>query len=293
MEKICLITDSPSDLTHELAEQNDVRVLPVTVNYGGMEHKEFEEIDIYEYWDFLEQNEELPSTAQITPAQYIAEFHRAREEGFTKVLCLVINANGSGTYASGMVARDLFYAEHGEDMEIRILDSQNYTIAYGQAMVLARHAIENGATFEQVIELVEDHISRVEAVAAVYTLRQMRKSGRIGGAAACVGELLGIKPLIHLCGGRVDVAEKARGERNLLSKLCEYVDSKIDREAPQKDACAIIHAKVPEEDFVFIETFLREKYGLTDVPRIPFGCSLTTNTGPNVIGIVYYGKKRV
>ena len=292
MEKICLMTDSASDLTHEMAKEFDIRILPVTITYAGKEHKEFEEINVSEYWDYLEENDELPTTAQITQAQYMEAFERARKDGYQKIIAVLINGNGSGTYASGIVARDLYCAEHGKDMQICLIDSQNYTIAYGKALILARKAIRNGASFEEAIAKIHDHISRVEAAAAVFSLRQLRKSGRINGAAACVGELLGIKPLIHLSNGGVDVVDKVRGEKVLIQKLCNFVDGRMDNAMPQDDAIYIIYSKVPEEYILTIEEHLRTKHGLDHVERIPFGCSVSTNTGPNILGIVYYGEKR-
>ena len=292
MEKVCLITDSASDLPKEYAERYDIWVLPVRVTYGGVEKKEFYDIQPPEFWDFLEGNEELPSTAQITPSVYMAAFLKAKELGYTKVLCLMINGNGSGTYASGKVAVDLFYSEYGRELDIRVLDSKNYTIAYGQALVLARKALEDGANFEEAVELVEDHISRVEAVAAIFSLRQLKKSGRINGASAFVGEILGIKPVLHLCDGQVNIPIKVRGDKGLLPKMFDYVRQRAVRGADQKDAMFIIHGKVSDQEKAEVARFLEQEFGVKDVPFIPMGCSLTTNTGPNVVGIVYYGEKR-
>ena len=292
MEKICLMADSACDLTREMAEKYDIRILPVTITYAGSEHKEFEEIDITEYWEFLDTNEEQPTTAQITPTQYIEAFLRAKEDGYTKVIFLAINAAGSGTYNSGVIARDLFYGEYGEDMEIRVIDSQNYSYAYGAALILARRAIENGASFEEVVSLIEDHTSRVEAAAAVFTLRNLRKSGRVKGAAAIAGELLGIKPIIHLCSCGVDVVGKVRGDKAAVAGLIKFVDSRIDKTAPQKDTVCILYAKTPDEYAEMIEEYFHREFGIEDVIRVPLGGSICTNTGPNIVGIVYYGEKR-
>lgn len=292
MEKVCLITDSASDLPKDLAQEYDIWVLPVTVTYGGKEAREYYDIEPKEFWDFLETHEELPSTAQISPAQYLEAFARAEAEGYDKVICLMINGDGSGTLASGKVAIDLYRTEHTGGLDIRLIDSKNYTIAYGQAMVLARQALREGVGFEEVVSLVEDHISRVEAVAAIFTLRQLKKSGRINGAAAFMGELLGIKPMIHLCDGQVNIPVKVRGDKALLPKMFDYVRERADRSADQRRACFVIHGDIPDREKEEVHAFLREEFGLENVRDIPFGCSLTTNTGPNVIGIVYYGEKR-
>lgn len=292
MEKICLIADSACDITREMAREYDIRVLPVSITYAGGEHKEFEEIKIEEYWDFLEQNEELPSTAQVSPVQHLEAYEKAKADGYTKIIELLINAAGSGTFASATVARDMYYAEHGHDIEICLIDSKNYSITYGKALILARRAINNGASFEQAIEIINEHISRVEAAAAVFSLRQLRKSGRIGGASALAGALLGIKPLIHLCDGSVDVVDKVRGDKQIIKKLCDYVDSRMDADYDQSEALYLLCSKIPEEYIVQVEAHLCEKCGVKSIERIPLGCSITTNTGPNILGIVYYGKKR-
>ena len=290
MEKICLMTDSASDLTREMAQEFDIRVLPVTITYAGAEHKEFEEIDVFEYWDFLEENEELPTTAQITPAQYLEAFDRARQDGYEKIIAVLINGNGSGTYASGIVARDLYYSEHGQDMEICLIDSKNYTIAYGKSLILARQAIVNGAGFEEVVRLIEDHVSRVEAAAAVFSLRQLRKSGRINGAAACVGELLGIKPLIHLCNGGVDVVDKVRGEKAVVSGIIRKVSDRVVQS--EKQNALLLYGDVPAARIEELEKRLFTELGFMGVTRCPIGVSVITNTGPQALAVAFYGRGR-
>ena len=289
--KICLMTDSASDLTHEIAKEYDIRVLPVTITYGGKEHKEFEELDLKEYWDFLETSDEQPKTAQITPVQYVEAFEKAKADGYDEVIFLAINAAGSGTYNSGLIGRDLFYGEHGEDMKIHIVDSKNYSYTYGSALVRARKMIDEGKTSGEIIEMMEDHCSRVEAAATVFTLKNLKKSGRVSGAAAYVGELLGIKPIIHLCASGVNVVEKVRGDKMAVKGLIKFADGRMDKSANQSDCACILCGKTNEEYIKMVEDFLKEN-GVKDVLRIPLGGSICTNTGPNVVGIVYFGEKR-
>jgi len=289
--KICLMTDSASDLTHQIAKEYDVSVLPVTITYGGKEFKEFEELDIKEYWDFLENNDEQPTTAQITPVQYMEAFEKAKDDGYDEVICVTINAAGSGTYNSGLIARDLFYGEFGEDMKIHMVDSMNYSYAYGSALVRARKMIDEGKSSAEIIEMIQDHSSRVEAAATVFTLRNLKKSGRVSGASAYVGELLGIKPVIHLCSSGVNVVDKVRGDKMAVKGLLKFVDGRIDKTADQSKCACVLHGKTNDEYLIMVEEFLREN-GVEDVLRIPLGGSICTNTGPNIVGIVYFGEKR-
>lgn len=289
--KICLMADSACDLTREIAKENDVRILPVTITYSGEEHKEFEELSTVEYWDVLETIEEQPTTAQIAPVQYVEAFEKAKADGYDCVICLTINSGGSGTFNSGLIARDLFYGDHGEDMKIFMVDSKNYSYTYGSALVRARKMIDEGKTPEEIVEMMEDHCSRVEAAATVFTLKHLKKSGRVSGASAYVGELLGIKPVIHLCAGGVDVVEKVRGDKMAVKGLLKFVDGRMDKSRDQSLCACVLHGKTSEEYIVMVEDFLKER-GVKDVIRIPLGGSICTNTGPNLVGIVYFGEKR-
>lgn len=290
--KICLMTDSASDLTQQIAKEYDIRVLPVTITYGGKEHKEFKELDIKEYWDYLETSDEQPTTAQISPNQYMEAFEEAKSDGYDEIICLTINAAGSGTYNSGLIARDLFYGEFGEDMKIHMVDSKNYSYAYGSALVRARKMIDEGKNSAEIIEMIEDHCSRVEAAATVFTLKNLKKSGRVSGASAYVGELLGIKPVIHLCSSGVNVVDKVRGDKMAVKGLLKFVDGRMDKTANQSDCACVLYTKANEEYNQMVEDFLCETAGIKDVLRIPLGGSICTNTGSNIVGIVYFGEKR-
>lgn len=290
--KICLMTDSACDLTREIANEYDVRILPVTVTYGGEEYKESQDLDIKAYWDYLETSDEQPTTAQITPMQYMEEFEKAKNDGYGAVICLTINSAGSGTHNSGIIARDLFYGEHGEDMKIYMVDSKNYSYAYGSALVRARLMINEGKGVSEIIDMMEDHCSRVEAAATVFTLKNLKKSGRVSGASAYVGELLGIKPVIHLCSSGVNVVEKVRGDKMAVKALLKFVDSRMDKTAPQELCACVLYTKANEEYNQMVEDFLRETAGIEKVLRIPLGGSICTNTGSNIVGIVYFGEKR-
>ncbi len=292
MSKIYLLADSACDLTHELAKEYDIKILPVTITFDGREHKEFEELDIKEYWDFLEESDEQPTTAQVSPAQYLAEFEKAKAEGFDTVICLAINSAGSGTFGSGVIAKNLFYGEHGEDMKIYMVDSHNYSFAYGSALIRARKMINEGKGAEEIVKMMEDHCSRVEAAATVFTLRNLKKSGRVSGASAYVGELLGIKPVIHLCASGVNVVDKVRGDKMAVKGLLKFVEGRIDKSAPQKQCACVLYGKTNEEYIQLVEDFIRETCGIENVLRIPLGGSICTNTGPNLVGIVYFGEKR-
>ena len=290
MEKILIISDSACDIPREEAERYGILILPVTVSYGGKSYAEFYDIVPEEYWKVLGEIDEIPTTAQVPLSAYLEAFKNAEKNGYTHVLCLLINAKGSGTYASGCTARELFYSENGDKMKIELLDSGTYSYVYGQITVNCAKMRDQGATFEEIVKDARDKISKAEAFLAVYSLKHLKKSGRISGGAAFVGEVLGLKPISHALNGAVTVIDKARGDHALIPKVVEHIQKRIV--SPETQTIILLYSDVEEEELKKAEQLLKSQAGVAAVRRIPLGPSIITNSGPHSIGIAFYGQER-
>ena len=88
-----------------------------------------------------------------------------------------------------------------------------------------------------IVHIARARLKRCEAVLGVYTLKHLKKSGRISGGAAFVGEALGLKPVSLVKAGAVTVIDKARGEKNLISKVLEQVARRVVNRALRKPFC--------------------------------------------------------
>ncbi len=289
-EKILIICDSPGDIPKEEAERYGIVILPVMVSCGNKTYAEFYDITPEEYWELLKSTDEIPTTAQVAPNLYLEAFRKARGEGYTHVLCMLINSKGSGTYAAGCTARELFYADCGKAMRIEMLDSRSYSYIYGQIAVHCAKMRDQGAAFEEIVQDAEDRISRVEAFLAVYNLKHLKKSGRISGGAAFVGEALGLKPISHVIDGAVTVFDKVRGDQALVPRIIEHVKKRI-RE-PDKQTVILLYSDIPEAQMKKAEQLVMEQIGAMAVRRVAIGPSVTTNSGPHSIALAFYGEKR-
>ena len=184
----------------------------------------------------------------------------------------------------------MFYEEHGRDMVIELIDSETYTYIYGRVIVEACRMRDAGERFEDIVRLSRARLKRSEAVLGVYTLKHLRKSGRISGGAAFVGEALGLKPISLVAEGAVTVVDKARGEKNLVSRALAMV---ADRAVHPKGQTAILlYGQIGSDKLDDIERRLRDELGFADVRRYPIGVSVITNTGPQAFAIAYYGAQR-
>lgn len=290
MEKIHIFCDSAADLPREAAKKYGIDVIPVKVTHKGETFLEFYDMTPEAYWDLLDASDEIPTTAQITPAEVMACYQKAHAAGCTHVLGIIINAAGSGGYQSCCIARSMFYEEYGTDMQIELIDSETYTYIYGQVVLSACQMRDAGDAFADIVHIARARLKRCEAVMGVYTLKHLKKSGRISGGAAFVGEALGLKPISLVAAGGVQVIDKARGEKNLIPKVLEQVKKRVLH--PEKQTAILLYGKIAPEKLNEVEQALRDQIGFAAVERHPIGISVITNTGPQAFAVAYHGEQR-
>jgi len=150
--------------------------------------------------------------------------------------------------------------------------------------------ITEGASFAEAVKGFKDRVSRSEALFMVYSLKHIRKSGRIGGMSAFVGEAMGLRPVLRCINGTINPIEKVRGEKKLVPRMIELVRQFcVD---PAGQVIYIVYAKVPPEEVDRAEAEIRRAFNPLDVVRYPISVSVSTNTGPHCMGVVYYGVSR-
>lgn len=288
-ERIHILSDSTCDLTPAMVSGRHIDIIGMEVTYDGQTKTEFYEIDPREYWRDLTRLPDIPKTAQITPLRFLESFEKAMRAGATHLLAFTISSTGSGTYGSCLVARDLFFEAHGRAMEIEIIDSRAYSMIYGRTVLNAAKWRDEGRPFSAIVAAARAECDCAEASLLVYSLSHMRKSGRIGGGAAFVGERLGLKPILLCCDGVIDVVKKARGEKKAAEEAVALVRDRIFPAHSQE--FYIMYGDVPPAEVDRIEALLGE-FRPASVTRVPFGCCVATNTGPEAVAIVYSGRPR-
>ena len=255
---------------------------------GDKTYREYYEITPEEFWNILIDCTEVPTTAQVTPAEWLGFLEEKREKGCTHVAVFTMSGDGSGGYRSACAAREDFYDQYGKDMVIEVFDSRSYSYIYGRVIVEAAELAQHGEDFASLCRIIRDKLSRIEGYLGVYDLKVIRKSGRISGAAALVGGALGLKPVSHVFDGSVPVCDKVRGSKALLDKMIERTRERVDH--PENQTGYLIYAKVPAEDLDLLEKRMREEIGFQNVERIPLGATITANSGGRALATAYYGR---
>lgn len=290
MDKIKIITDTASDIDIMDARNNDITMVPFSVVVDGKTYREQYDLTKEEYWDILNECDKIPTTAQVSPQTFLDAYTKMYKAGYNKFIVVLINGTASGTFNSANLAKDMFFDEisDADDVEFKFIDSKLYTALYGKPVLDAAKLIKEGKSFEEVCEFLDNRISRMRAYAYMTTLKFAKKSGRISIVSAIVGEALGLKPIMKIYDRKVEVMGKTRGEKAAISKVLEMV--KEDACDVENEDIILVHGCNAPETLDKIEEEIKSHLNPKSVIRWKLGCCITTNTGPETIGVLYYGK---
>lgn len=290
MEKIKFIADTACDIPDDDLREYAIDMPSVPIVVDGEEYFERRSFGIRDFYSILMAANEIPVTSRVPLNDFLSCYKRAFGEGYTSVVCVTINAGASGTNASAQMAREHFYKEcpgAEEAMPIYIVDSRTYSLAYGHPVVQAAKKAREGMSVKDVLAYLEDYFARVEIYLGCYTLEYAKKSGRISAAAAFVGDILGLRPIISMIDGETKVVEKIRGEKNLVGRIADICKQPgVNMTEDVVVVCAAV-----EEYGKELQAKLKKEFGV-DAPIYFAGASIAINAGPKMVAVTYLGKKR-
>ena len=287
MSKYVVLTDSTCDLPEEAAKQHNIDIVCFKIALDGEGYTERVDFNPEQFFEMLKKASGLPTTAQITQFEFFDKFEEYDRQGVEQTLYISINAGGSGTNAAAHAAAAQFHEEHPDSrMEIFIVDSHAYSMAEGAGVIEAKQKLDAGETMESVVEYLNDKYAKMEILLTAYTLKVIRKSGRISAAAAIAGDLLGIHPIFTLNDGVSQVVKKVRGEKAVVSSMATTMASRMAQGTPYY--IGVSDHKYDEE---YVEACTK-KVGYAPVGIFHLGCAVLSNTGAEAVGLVFEGAKR-
>ena len=193
MSKIAILTDSCCDLPKETAEELGIKILPFTLTVDGKSFREMYDISTQDFYKLLDDASEIPKHSQIPPLEFEEAYNELYEQGYTDIISVSLNSQGSGTYNNSLIAKNDFFEKNPQAKDkLRIfnLDSKCYTLFYGYPVMEAAKKIRRGADAEEIVAYLEDWFNVCAVYAVPFSLKYAKKSGRISAAKAFAGELL-------------------------------------------------------------------------------------------------------
>ena len=198
-------------------EKYDIGIAPLRINIGEKTYKDKIDISADDFFKILPDLKELPTTSMPSPEDYLDIIYKSIEEGYTEFLCICMSSGTSGSYQSAVLAKDYFYESNpGSDIKIHVVDSLSMSHGSGWLILKSARLLEEGYTFEELIEFNENHRTRVKHFLCVDDLNNLIKSGRLTNASAFIGKLLKVKPIMSMKKSKGAIVAKARGTSRAL-----------------------------------------------------------------------------
>lgn len=287
MSKVAVMTDSACDIPRELEEKYGVDILPFQIVVDGQSYTERVDFTNEQYYEMLANAQDIPKTSQITMPRFLEKFCAYADEGYTDVLFVAINSAGSNTYNAAKMAAAALRDERPEsDLRVHVIDSHTYSMTYGWHVCEAARKLQAGADVQSVVEYLEDMFSRMEVMLSMYTLRFVKKSGRISAAAAFAGELLGLRPIISMIDDTTATVAKVRGDAAVMPGLIAQTKKRM------AEGGLYLVGGTDEGNIKMLAKLCKKEFGRAPAGTFLLGAAVATNTGPNAVAIVFAGEKR-
>ncbi len=274
-----IITDTTAGLPAKIAARYDIPVIPQVIVFGEETYLEGVELDNAAFMQKLRTSSILPKTSAPPPDLFTEQFRRMAPSG-EPILCIHPSTEVSGTVRSATVA-----ARDFPDLDIRVIDTRVISSPLATMVELAARWAEEGLGADEIEAKIRDLIPRCRIYFMVDTLEFLSKGGRIGGAAALLGSVLRIKPLLTFRDGRVDQFEKQRTHRRAVSRLKELVLEQIPRDG--SGHLSVMHAGVPDQAQALADD-LQAQLDLPPLPILDVPPAIVTHGGPGILGVGFF-----
>lgn len=276
-----IIVDSACDLIPEQIKKYQLDVLPIKTIFGEEEFLDGVTMSHEEFFEKLVESEELPTTSQVTPIEYEEKYEEVKQAGDTAVV-ITLSSKLSGCYQSANIALDGY-----EDI-ITVVDSNNVCIGQQILTMLAVQLRDAGKSAKEIAEELEQQKGRIRLIALLDTLEYLKKGGRISGAAAAVGAVLSIKPVIAIEDGEVVVLGKARGSKNGNNMIKQLIQKEggINFDMPYTLAYSGLSDDLLKK-YIKDSTELYDGHG-DELPISTIGCAIGTHVGPGAIAAAFF-----
>lgn len=222
---IRVVTDSVASLPRDIVESEGIEVVSLFVNHKGVEHVDAT-MDLDDFYSHIhEMADDIPTSSQPSQADLEALFEQYAKAG-DEVLGVWISSKLSGTYDGALRAAR---AVESRNIGFRYVMIDSTSCGFDEAWTVMDgvEAVGEGSTLEQAAQAVLKGIASTRFLFTPENLTFLQKGGRIGGAAALIGNLVKIAPILTVKDGTAQVAAKVRSRKKALMRIVEMLEADI------------------------------------------------------------------
>lgn len=285
MKKIAIMTDSNSGITQKEAAGLGISVLPMPFMINDTTY--FEDINLTQdrFYEFLE-NDAVVSTSQPSPDSLIHMFHKLLAE-YDEVVHIPMSSGLSGSCQTAcMLAQEPEF-----DGKVFVVNNQRISVTQTQSVLDAMELVKKGYDGAQIKKILEEDKFNSSIYIMLDTLFYLKKGGRITPAAAALGTLLKLKPVLQIQGEKLDAFAKARTKSAGKSMMLQAIKNDIENRfggfgegAKERVTLHIAYTKDAEEAELWKQEVMEAFPGFR-LKMAPLSLSVACHIGPGALAL--------
>ena len=282
-----LFTDTSANLPVEIIDEYGIEVVPFSYTIDGVEDIPEREFDGKAFYAAMRAGSEV-KTSMVNAGTFIERFKAALDAG-KDVLYIGMSGGISGTANAALMAKQELDEEY-PDRKIVVIDTLAASLGEGLLVIKAAEQLRDGAALDAIEEDIRVQVPHMCQSFTVDDLKYLKKTGRVSGAAAIIGNVLSIHPiLIGDYEGKIVVKSKVRGMKRTLDALAERYAELVLNKA---ETIGIAHAD-NEEGKAYLVQRLRDK-GLTGkCLSVCYEPVTGSHVGPGTVALFFFGTDRM
>ena len=289
MQNYILMTDSDSDLPYALKVEYDIPVVYMPYTLDGKEYFDDlgQTLDHKSFFDKMRQGAH-PTTSALNETVYEEYFEPILQEG-KDILFLAFSSQLSATINAIRAARETLLEKYPERKFI-LVDTLSISGPQTLLVLKAHEMYRAGESMEAVAQWVEDNKLRAQAFFTVDDLKYLQRGGRVSPAAAAIGSLLDLKPILtETREGKLAAAAKVRGRKKAIGYI---VDKAVESIEDQKESIALVLHADALADAEKLSAMLLEKLPELSLRIENVGPVIGAHAGPGTVAFCFIGKER-
>ena len=278
MSKIAIVTDSNSGITQERGKELGIFVLPMPFYIDGELY--FEDISLTQedFYKKLQDDADI-STSQPSPGDLMDFWDKILKE-YDEIVHIPMSSGLSGSCQTAMTLAEDY------DGKVHVVDNQRISVTQEQSVYDAMALVKAGKSAEEIKQILEEEKLEASIYIMVDTLKYLKKGGRITPAAAALGSMLNLKPVLQLQGEKLDSFAKVRGVKAAKRTMLKAIKNDLEtRFAGKKMTLGIAYTSRDEEEVKKWKEEVQEAFPGYEIVMNPLSLSVSCHIGPGSLAV--------
>ena len=278
--KIAIVTDSNSGVTQAQAKELGITVIPMPFMINGETYEEDINLTQEQFYTHLTDGAEI-STSQPSPQTVMNQWNELLKE-YDQIMHIPMSSGLSSSCATAMMLAQDY------DGKVQVVDNQRISVTMKLSVLDAMKMTEDGFSAAEIKRILEEQKFNSSIYIMVDTLKYLKKGGRITPAAAALGTLLRLKPVLQIQGEKLDAFAKARtvkqAKRIMLDAIHKDIETRMGGEA-NMDNLHIAAAYTPGEGVEQWLEEIRREFPDKEIIVDPLSLSISCHIGPGALAV--------